>query len=35
VNIALIPILIAVAAILLSVSRRRRLAAGRAAAHTA
>jgi ABC-type uncharacterized transport system involved in gliding motility auxiliary subunit len=34
VNIALIPILIAVAAVLLSVSRRRKLAAGRAAAHT-
>jgi len=34
VNIALIPILIAVAALLLSITRRRKLAAGRAAAHT-
>jgi ABC-type uncharacterized transport system involved in gliding motility auxiliary subunit len=33
-NIALVPFLIAIAAILLAVTRRRRLRAGRAAAHT-
>jgi ABC-type uncharacterized transport system involved in gliding motility auxiliary subunit len=35
VNIALVPALIAIAAILLAIARRRRLRAGRAAAHTA
>ena len=33
-NIAFIPILIAIGAILLAVTRRRKLKAGRAAAHT-
>jgi ABC-type uncharacterized transport system involved in gliding motility auxiliary subunit len=33
-NIALIPALIAIGAILLAIARRRRLSAGRAAAHT-